>query len=67
MRERGYWLFELVAWPAAAWCAIEAAIRMGARATDGLTATVLIGLCAAGTIVAARMRQAALREQRGRG
>lgn len=67
MRERGYWLFELVAWPAAAWCGIEAAIRVGAGATDGLAATVLLGLCAAGTVVAARTRQAALREARVRG
>ncbi|MCC6386951.1 MAG: hypothetical protein IT302_06180 [Dehalococcoidia bacterium] len=67
MRARGYWLFELVAWPAAAWCAIEVALRVGTGATDGIAATALLGLCAGGTIVAARTRQAALREARVRG
>lgn len=58
MRQRSYWLFELVAWPAAVWCAAEAAIRIGTGATEGLAATVMLGACAAGTIVTARTRQA---------
>lgn len=63
MRQRSYWLFELVAWPAAVWCAAESVIRLGTGATDGLAATALLGACAAGTIVASRTRQAMIAPQ----
>ncbi len=60
MRVRGYRLFELLAWPAVVWCALEVGIRTGTGTWEGLPATLLLGACAAGTITAGRMRQAAI-------
>lgn len=56
MRERTYFLFEIVAWPAAVWCAVEMALRAVTGATAGMGGTGLTGACAVLTIVAVRWR-----------
>ncbi len=56
MRTRAYFLFELVAWPAAAWCAVELLLRVATGATAGMGDTGLTGVSAALTIVAVRWR-----------
>lgn len=56
MRIHAYRLFEIVAWPAAVWCAVELALRVATGELAGITATLLTGSCAALTIVAARAR-----------
>ena len=60
MRDRAYWLVALVAWPALVWCVIEAALRLASGYSAGTLQLALTGACAAGTIVAVRMRRAAL-------
>lgn len=60
MRDRAYWLVALVAWPALVWCVIEAALRLASGYSAGALQLALTGACAAGTIVAVRMRRAAL-------
>jgi len=56
MRIQAYRLFEIVAWPAAVWCAVEVALRLATGELAGVTATLLTGACAALTIVASRAR-----------
>ena len=56
MRVQAYRLFEIVAWPAAVWCAVEVAMRLATGELAGVTATLLTGSCAALTIVASRAR-----------
>ncbi|HML98048.1 MAG TPA: hypothetical protein PKD75_06170 [Tepidiformaceae bacterium] len=56
MRPRAYFLFELVAWPAALWCGTELVLRVATGDTGGLGSAGLTGACAALTIVAARWR-----------
>lgn len=60
MRDRAYWLVALVAWPALVWCVIEAALRLASGYSAGALQLALTGACGAGTIVAVRMRRAAL-------
>lgn len=60
MRIGAYRLFEIVAWPAFAWCGIEVAVRLATRASAGLAATALTGAMAALTIAACRLRTAQL-------
>ena len=61
MRRQAYLVFEIVAWPAAVWCALEAAARGATGTFDGLSETVLLGSMAATTIVACRWRSRQLR------
>lgn len=56
MRARAYFLFELVAWPAAVWCGAELVLRAATGETGGIGGAGLTGMCAALTIVAARWR-----------
>ncbi len=56
MRLRAYFLFELVAWPAALWSGTEVVLRVATGATGGLGSAGLTGACAALTIAAARWR-----------
>jgi hypothetical protein len=56
MRATAYSLFELVAWPAAAWCALEVVLRGSTGGFDGMAMTSVTGACAALTIVASRWR-----------
>jgi hypothetical protein len=56
MRTHAYFLFELVAWPAAVWCAVEVLLRAVTGATAGMGSTGLTGVCAVLTIVAVRWR-----------
>jgi hypothetical protein len=56
MRRSTYSLFEIVAWPAAVWCAIELALRAGTTTFDGAGMTAVTGALAAMTIVACRWR-----------
>ena len=56
MRARAYFLFELVAWPAAVWCGAELVLRAATGETGGIRGAGLTGMCAALTIVAARWR-----------
>jgi hypothetical protein len=56
VRLTAYSLFEIVAWPAAVWCALELALRAGSHTHDGAGATAATGALAALTIVACRMR-----------
>ena len=60
MRIGAYHLFEIVAWPAAVWCAIELGLRTAVGSADGVWMTIATGLCAASTIGACRMRTAQL-------
>lgn len=61
MRQHAYGLFEIVAWPAAAWCAAELVLRSALGDFSGAGSTALIGSLAASTIVASRWRAAQLR------
>lgn len=56
MRPRAYFLFELVAWPAAVWCGAELVLRTATGEASGIGGTGLTGMCAALTIGAARWR-----------
>lgn len=56
MRTRAYFVFELVAWPAAVWCAVELALRVATGENGGMGGAGLTGMSAALTIVAARWR-----------
>ena len=49
MRSQAYLLFEIVAWPALAWCGAEVALRMAAGAFDGLASTAITGAMAHGS------------------
>lgn len=60
MRDRAYWLAALVAWPALAWCVAEAALRVASGYSAGATQLALTAACAAGTIIAVRVRRASL-------
>lgn len=64
MRQQAYHLFEIAAWPAAVWCAAEVVLRGVTGARDGIAASAMLGLMAAGTIVACRLRTRQLAEQR---
>ena len=60
MRSQAYLLFEIVAWPALAWCGAEVALRMAAGAFEGLASTAITGAMAGLTIAACRLRTAQL-------
>ena len=60
MRDNAYWLFALVAWPAAAWGVIELVLRVAAGSTEGMLDTAAMTTCAFGTIAATTMRRRAL-------
>ncbi len=60
MRIEAYRLFEIVAWPAAAWCAIELLLRGATGEAAGMSMTAITGACAALTIVACRARNRSL-------
>lgn len=60
MRAGAYRLFEIAAWPAVAWCALELPLRAAAGAVPGMTMAAVTGACAAATIVACRWRSRAL-------
>jgi len=66
VRLGAYHLFEIVAWPAAVWCAIELALRGVSGAHAGIAMPAITGLCAALTIVACRLRSAQLATQDSR-
>ncbi|MGE3074002.1 MAG: hypothetical protein AB7N24_12155 [Dehalococcoidia bacterium] len=61
MRPGTYHLFEIVAWPAAAWCGLELVLRTATGTFDGIAATATTGIFAGLTIVACRLRTTALR------
>jgi len=54
-------MFEIVAWPAAAWCAIELAMRAATGEFAGSGATLVSGVMAALMITGCRLRTAQLR------
>lgn len=56
MRQRAYFLFELVAWPAAVWCVTELVLRVATGETGGIGSAGLTGTFAALTIVSVRWR-----------
>jgi hypothetical protein len=60
MKHTAYGLFELVAWPAVAWGAIEIALRFGAGYGAGLPNSLLITSAGVATVTACRLRRAAL-------
>lgn len=60
MRNRSYALFEILAWPALAWCAIEVGVRLAAGASSGLAMTVATGAAAGATVIASRWRRRGL-------
>jgi hypothetical protein len=66
MRHGAYFIFELFAWPALAWCGVELALRAAAGAGGGAGAAALTGACAAGTIVACRWRNRTLESEPAR-
>ena len=56
MRFGAYRLFEIVAWPAAAWCAIELSLRAATGLRDGAAMTAATGVLAALTVAGCRWR-----------
>ncbi|MCE7927303.1 MAG: hypothetical protein HUU14_07695 [Dehalococcoidia bacterium] len=60
MRVGAYHLFELVAWPALAWCALELPLRAASGAAAGTMVTAVTLGCAVATVVACRWRKRAL-------
>lgn len=56
MRTHAYRLFEIVAWPALVWCALEVALRVATGQLEGIAPTMLTGISAGLTVVAARAR-----------
>ena len=62
MRIHAYRLFEIVAWPAAIWCAVELALRGTTGETAGMSMTAITGASAALTIVACRARNRSLED-----
>lgn len=56
MRDHAYRVFEIVAWPAAVWCAFELVLRVSASDFEGISATAITGACAVLTIAGARIR-----------
>lgn len=67
MRLGAYHLFEIVAWPAAVWCAVELVLRGASGGHAGMAMPTITGLCAGFTIVACRLRSAQLAAQDGEG
>ncbi len=57
-RRESYGVFEIVAWPALVWCAIESTIRVVAFRGDGVAVPGFMAFCAAAMIAAARARRA---------
>lgn len=57
MRGQAYWLFALVAWPAAVWGVVELGLRTVSGYGDGLGWSLVITLAAVGTIVVSGWRQ----------
>ncbi len=57
MRDRAYWLFALLAWPAAAWGTIEIVLRLATDETSGLSDALMITSAAAVTIALSRWRR----------
>ena len=57
MKREAYRVFEIVAWPAAAWCGLEIVLRTASGTHDGTAATVVLGAMAAATIAACRIRK----------
>jgi hypothetical protein len=60
VRIGGYHLFEIVAWPAAVWCAIEIGLRGLTGSYDGASMTAITGACAILTVVGCRLRTSQL-------
>ena len=60
MRDHAYGIFEIMAWPAAVWCASELVLRTLVREPAGLARTAVIGAMAATTIVCCRWRRGSL-------
>ena len=60
MKVSAYGLGAIVAWPAVAWCAVEAGLRVVGGYSAGAGQLALTGGCAAATIVAVHVRRAAL-------
>ena len=56
MRNHACRVFEIVAWPVAAWCAVELVVRTSTANFDGVSASAITGACAVLTITAARIR-----------
>jgi hypothetical protein len=65
VRTRAYFLFELVAWPAAVWCAAELLLRAATGETGGSVGAALTGTCAVLTVFACRLRAMQLSRQAG--
>jgi hypothetical protein len=63
MRTRAYFLFELVAWPAAVWSAVELLLRATTGASSGIGSASLTGGCAVLTVFACRVRAMQLSRQ----
>jgi hypothetical protein len=62
VRGQAYWLFALVAWPAAVWGAIETILRVAASYGDGIGGSLALTACAAATILGCAWRKRALAE-----
>jgi hypothetical protein len=60
VRRQAYWLFELLAWPAAAWGAFECVARVAVGEHHGLGSAAGLTLMAGATIAACRWRQGGL-------
>jgi hypothetical protein len=56
MRLSAYHLFEIVAWPAAVWCTLEATLRFASGEVEGLATTAATAALAGLTVAACRIR-----------
>jgi hypothetical protein len=61
MRRTCYRAFELLAWPAAAWCLLEACLRLALGDPRAAGSALALAACAAATIAASRLRRQSLR------
>jgi len=57
VRDRAYWLFALVAWPAAVWGVVELGLRAMSGYGDGIGESLLLTVAAAGTILVTGWRR----------
>lgn len=57
MRDRAYWLFALVAWPAAVWGVVELGLRALSGYGDGIGWSLLVTSAAVGTILVSGRRR----------
>ncbi len=67
MRDRVYWLFALVAWPAALWGVIEFGLRVLSGYGEGTGANLMLTMAAGATIAVTGWRRQGIRARESQG